>query len=483
MRLPSIAPTAWPSTPLDARRYASVLAPPLLGSAAFPALADAVRPVPGAEPPAFALVLAFLVGRRVLLYSWAVCTVELAALRSVDASPSLGQRLERVTKEGAAPLTVDLGEGSEARAVVQALDETTPAQQAAALPVLLGATLLAAFVLTVGPQALAPAGGGGAEDQLALEQAAAAAKEAAAVVAPLSNAATCLFFVNAEARALAAALRSAGDEGEAPPPWLELLPSLLAAAAVGGAFALPATAGGWPLQNGVNVAVAVGVARVIQLPQLGAVAAALIGLALYDALFTGGAAMAAATAAAADGAAGAAALTSGGGGGGGGGGSGASVMESVARARLSGDAGWQPGLMVVCARGRITDALGLGDLVFPAMLAGWAGRFDARTAAAARDGDGGDGNGDDGAAADDGRTGGGGGGGHLRACLVGYLVGCVGLEVAPPELTSAALPFLVPPMLVALGGTLLRSGGLGEALRAAPDTSSDGGEQPPPSSS
>ena len=66
MRLPTIAPTSWPSTPLDARRYASVLAPPLLGSAAFPALADAARPVPGAEPPAFALVLAFLVAQVLL---------------------------------------------------------------------------------------------------------------------------------------------------------------------------------------------------------------------------------------------------------------------------------------------------------------------------------------------------------------------------------------------------------------------------------
>ena len=167
MRLPVAPARSWSSTPLDARKYASVIAPPLLGSAAFPVLADAAYPMPGAEPPVLALVLAFLVGRRVLLYSWAACAVELAALRSVDASPSLGHRLERVTKEGAAPLAVDLGEGSEARAVVQVLDETTPVQQAAALPLLLGVTLLAAFVLTVGPQA--PAGGGGSADQLVLD--------------------------------------------------------------------------------------------------------------------------------------------------------------------------------------------------------------------------------------------------------------------------------------------------------------------------
>ena len=89
----------------------------------------------------------------------------------------------------------------------------------------------------------------------------------------------------------------------------------------------------------------------------------------------------------------------------------------------------------------------------------------------------------DGAGADG--DGGSTGEGYLRACLAGYLVGCVGLEVAPAELTSAALPFLVPPMLVALGATLLRSGRLGEALAAAPESTpgGGGGEMPSPSSS
>lgn len=53
-----------------------------------------------------------------------------------------------------------------------------------------------------------------------------------------------------------------------------------------------------------------------------------------------------------------------------------SVMETVVRAKLSGAYAWQPGLLAVVVDGKTTDALGLGDAVFPAILSGWAMRKD-----------------------------------------------------------------------------------------------------------
>ena len=39
---------------------------------------------------------------------------------------------------------------------------------------------------------------------------------------------------------------------------------------------------------------------------------------------------------------------------------------------------WLPGLLQIATGGRPSDLLGLGDVVFPAMLTGWAQRWDAR---------------------------------------------------------------------------------------------------------
>ena len=78
-------------------------------------------------------------------------------------------------------------------------------------------------------------------------------------------------------------------------------PASIAAAAaaltcVATAYLLPSEAS-WPIQNGVNACIAIGVARVLQLPNLSALLAALLGLALYDGFgtlfFAAGPAMAA----------------------------------------------------------------------------------------------------------------------------------------------------------------------------------------------
>jgi len=135
----------------------------------------------------------------------------------------------------------------------------------------------------------------------------------------------------------------------------------------------------WPLQNGVNIALATTVTRALSpflLPvassssatqsssagkSIRTVALALIGLTLFDAVFTFGT-VANAVAPAAE--------------------SSMSVMETVARSKLGSPSSeisplaflWQPGLLEIILghdTSRATEALGLGDIVFPSILVAW----------------------------------------------------------------------------------------------------------------
>jgi presenilin-like A22 family membrane protease len=191
----------------------------------------------------------------------------------------------------------------------------------------------------------------------------------------------------------------------------------MAAVATAAAFGLP-PAIAWPVQNGINICIAISVSRLLALGRLLPIMLALAALAAYDVAFAGGsAAMAhaldpAPTVAEAQ-----------------------SVMESVARSRLSG--AWQPGLIQVRVGGRLTDGLGLGDIVFPSLLAGWAARFDRRPHAGAD---------------------------LLPAVIGGYAVGCVLLEVAPAALSPAALSCLVPTTLTATMLRLAATGAIDDAF-------------------
>ena len=60
----------------------------------------------------------------------------------------------------------------------------------------------------------------------------------------------------------------------------------------------------------------------------------------------------------------------------------ASSAASAAVASAPALFSWRPGLLEVSVGGRVSDVLGLGDVAFPAMLAGWARRYDTPTPAA-----------------------------------------------------------------------------------------------------
>ena len=121
------------------------------------------------------------------------------------------------------------------------------------------------------------------------------------------------------------------------------------------------------------------------------------------------------------------------------------LMENVARvcahahAKLGAAGGWQPGLLAVFLQGRPTDALGLGDAVFPAVLSGWALRRDRyRAAQGARST-------------------------LFQAALAGYCGGCFLCEVFNSGAGQPALLFLSPATLVPVLGAAAASGDLGPA--------------------
>ena len=447
--------SAWPQTRVQALSHLPLLCSPSVtaSSVLLPALYEPFsNPGSASSPENLSALLLLLLAKRVVLYATATTTVYVAARRSIDVERGLGERLEAITAAAVEPLVLPQAQAAEVREVARSLDSTSAASQAAAIPVLFALLLASAYAINV---LLLPG------IEVATAEAPVRDLDMAVVFRafqPISAATVCFFSANIEAQAAGRAL--VGGSGAASKA-VACVCAALAACSVGVCYATPPAAS-WPVQNAVNSAIAICVARALQLPSLPAVLAALAGLVLYDGVGT----LASAASAAGAEAAGAAA------------GGGGSLMEAVAGARFGafgGAAGWQPGLLVVSLEGRLTDGLGLGDVVAPSMLAGWAHRFDERKRCAARaaaDGSGGESSGGESSGVD--RDGGrprrpgyspGYSAGYLGVALRGYAAGCVALEVAPAELTRAALLFLVPCTAAGVLGALAVRGDLDEAWR------------------
>ena len=458
----------------------------------FPSLVEVAQAASVGEDRRFFIVL-LLILKRVYLYFVALSTLDVAARRSVNVLPKLGERLQELNRDifgnfVSSDQMKEMQQSQDAKAVYSSLDEMSPSAQAAFLPAFLLVLLLGTFVLLNQPQ---PA----AVDTESANVIAAQIKVAAALITPLANAALCFFFTSTELNAALCALRQrfpstrrllAGEEGKHSADHSPML-AAVAAGTIVAVSSLSPVGMAWPLQNTVNACVGVTVARALQLPKLSTIALALGGLVFYDVagvyfLQPAGAEPAAAAAAAASAAVGGGAQ---------------SVMESVAKAKLAGGL-WQPGLFTVVLNGKVTDALGLADVVFPAILAGWAHRRDRISATAAgsdatasagpptwpveatrpvadpdhalstvdkaatagvggqaADGDGGSLVGGGRRAHEDDSA-------YLSAAMGGYAVGCFACEVFNSGAGQPALLFLVPPMFSAV---LLAAGLRGELSR------------------
>jgi len=278
----------------------------------------------------------------------------------------------------------------------------------------------------------------------------------------------------------------AGDESRLLSPSQFVLPISATLVAVA-YFAPPSVA--WPARNLVCSCLGIGVVRAVQVPRLGPVVAALVLLVAYDVYSVGmmlvelgsqslasgdaseatsrGVVIAAETAqqaavvappASSAGAAAAAGSSSK---------AASSAMGAVAMSKVGGLGGegvpsslWQPGLLEVRLRGRVTDLLGLGDAVFPSLLSTFALRYDQNRA-------------------DEGSSGRSLTPLYFAAAVTGYALGCVLCEFAP-GIGSSGLPallFIVPAMLTAALGLSAVRGELGEAFRFDPAGDEDENEK------
>ena len=337
-----------------------------LAALAFPWLLGQITDFTVAASDRQQSILELLLLKRVYLYSTALVCLDWCAKRSVElAATPLGERFLKINKEL-------LGEGiagsEEQRQVFESLNKVSGQQQALAIPLLVAAALLASFALVTATSSLSPSSSASSAAFIAPAQAIAA-------LSLISNGAVALLFSKTEIG------HALGDKSTASASASASASTLAAAVLVG--LSLVGGNGGatWPVQNLVNAFIAVTVCRACALPKFGQVVLALLGLVLYDVVAVAGTVQ----------------FTD----------SGQSIMEAVARAKISasavsasasasasapaslaansvsaavGSAGWsmwRPGLFEVVVGGRVSDALGLADVVFPALLAGWALRFDA----------------------------------------------------------------------------------------------------------
>lgn len=395
-------------------------------SLAFPLVDACARSLPVGSDARLAAVIALFVGSRAYLYALAAVVVVLASRRGAADAPALGRRLADLTEEllfrpdlrATRPDDENDDDDKESRrrrreneerpallramaadgGLEESLDGVSADSQAVLLPVL-ASSLLAASALSVSLLSNADGGGDASSSVAAL----------AAIVPAVSrtwNGALLVLFARVE-------IRRAWAESAPPSVRARFDPAVGAAVvewAAACAVVAAAYAGEWPARNFVNAALAATVARVVQIDRASALLVALALLVSYDAASVWVLPAFAATDVS----------------------SSASAMGSVA-ASISDSATFVPGLLVCRVKNLPTGSLGLGDAVFPSLLATFVRRFE-RARETNDD--------DDGAETPP----------LSAAVLVGYALGCAACETSPRISTTGlpALVYVVPSMLIAL---------------------------------
>jgi hypothetical protein len=438
-------------------------------------------------------ILELLLLKRVFLYSTAIAGVDWMAKRSLsDGTVGLGQRLAGLNEEmldfssfgeeeegglseGPGNLGRDFNE--QAAPLIAELDDMEGQQKALALPILVALSLLASFAgLQVSQQITT-----WLQAQTTLSEATRQQVLDSAIIQALSQflsalatVGVCTVFSKAEIKKLLEDTVSSSERAFGRPLMINNIGGNATLIAVACSLIavinppitqlLPPSAywrgnGLWPIGNAVNLLVGVTISRAFQLPSLPIVLTALSALVAYDVIFVLGTQ----------------ALTDGG----------QSIMEAVAMAKLqasssavsdaasavaasasgaSTDAGvilstpapapapaapvewvskamgtfWRPGLLQVNLNGKVSDALGLGDVIFPSLLAGWALRYDNRAKEYTGEGEG---------------SGGGGGSSIYSSALGGYALGCLLCELFQTGAGQPALLYVVPAMVGVMAAT------------------------------
>lgn len=370
---------------------------PAIPAVVLPMLTDTFRATQ--DPSA---LLAVLLSKRIFIYILATLATAYAGWRASTSLPA-GKSLDSLNREilkGEAPPTED--ETSEDQQswnqpktlqkdekkdeqIFASLDEFDGVNQnvAIALPFVLTTALCVSYLLSQGPTATDSSILTSNLDILsALSQ-----------LSTVSNLVVCLLFSAAEFRS--STVSNSTDEGKFPQKILSI-PNIIALFSVLAASLLPLSQA-WPFQNSLNIALAVTVTRAVapflmeESGSIRIIAIALTGLAAYDIFSVFGTSFLSVQAAGAVdvssisdsvientysipqtfGIGASNIITAGE----------PSVMETVARSKLEGP--WRPGLLEMVLVGRVSDVIGLGDVVFPACLVSWGFNFNAAYAYAA----------------------------------------------------------------------------------------------------
>ena len=417
---------------------------------------------------------ALSIAKRVCIYLVASSIVIIGSSRGATDSPNLGERLQSLTAEILPKTDVNDGGGLDLAddtrfEELRALDAVSPTAQSAALPAVVVSSLFLSILLLQ----IQNGGDSGLFADVSVEDSAFAAQLAAVVeslrsfiptLVQLSNVAVIGLFVRAEVgRGIAAwfadtstiiqqnAIEESGEGTSSTfQPTQAILPA--SAALVGLAYLAPASLA-WPIRNLVCSCLGIGVVRAVQIPKLSPIVAALLLLVVYDVYSVGmmlvelgsqslassggemtnaATGVAAATSATATSSSTAA----------------SSAMGAVAMSKVDDTSLWQPGLLEVRLRGRVTDLLGLGDAVFPSLLSTHALRFDSSSS-------------DDATTAIP---------YYFAASVAGYGLGCAACEFAP-GIGSSGLPallFIIPAMLTSVLGLSLLRGEFGDIFQYKP---------------
>lgn len=398
-------------------------------------------------------LLIVLLSKRIFLYLLAIIATSYSGWRAsttLQAGESLDSLNDEILK-GKSPKLVstsdivkdtlietesEVEKKDENEAVFAALDDVEGVNQGFAilLPLFLASALAFSFFLVQSPSVEADAIASNT-DML----------ELFGSFSTISNIIVCLLFTAAEYRSYTHDtddnINMEEEKENSFPQNLLTIPNGLALGSVSAASLLPLKFA-WPFQNSVNTALAVTVTRAIapflmsETGSIRTIALALAGLTFYDVFSVfGTSTMGVQVAGAIDLVSASESVTNiaatstdsvstfqsssnil----------SDASVMEQVARSKFEGR--WSPGLLEMVLVGRVSDVLGLGDIVFPACLVAWGYNFNKS---------------------------------YAYTAIFGYFVGSLLTEVAStlgPVQGLPALIFLTPSMLGCISALALQRG-------------------------
>ena len=412
------------------------------------------------------LYAALSIAKRFYIYLVAASIVIIGSSRGATDSPNLGERLQSLTVEILPKMGDDgdlasFGQGSSPAEddtrfeELRALDAVSPTAQSAALPVVVVSSLFLSVLLLQLQNGGDMVSTGDTEVGAQLTAIAESLRSFLPSLVQLSNVAVIGLFVRGEVgRGIVAwsgnTLQDTSSEDEEETGSTGTLSQAIlpaSAALVGLAYFAPVSIA-WPLRNLVCSCLGIGVVRAVQIPKLTPIVAALMLLVVYDVYSVGmmlvelgsqsiassGGEMTSAVAGTATPTATSTSTAA------------SSAMGAVAMSKVDDSSLWQPGLLEVRLRGRVTDLLGLGDAVFPSLLSTFALRFDSSRF-------------------DDTNI-----PYYFAASVAGYGVGCVACEFAP-GIGSSGLPallFIIPSMLISVFGLSLVRGEISEIFQYKP---------------